>query len=50
VMLITRNRLARRIFSVMDDIFYGKKPKSKAPPTWAQFNRERRIKRNLGLS
>ena len=41
VMFITRNRLARRIFSVMDDIFYGKKPKSKAPPTWAQFNRER---------
>jgi reductive dehalogenase len=38
VMLITRNRLARRIFSVMDDIFYGKRPKSKAPPTWAQFN------------
>jgi reductive dehalogenase len=41
VMFITRNRLARRIFSVMDDIFYGKKPKSKAPPTWAQFNKER---------
>jgi len=41
VMLITRNRLARRTFSVMDDIFYGKKPKSKAPPSWAQFNRER---------
>jgi reductive dehalogenase len=41
VMFITRNRLARRIFSVMDDIFYGKKPKSKAPPTWAQFYRER---------
>jgi reductive dehalogenase len=41
VMLITRNRLARRIFSVMDDIFYGKRPKSKAPPDWAQFNRER---------
>ena len=40
VMLITRNRLARRIFSVMDDIFYGKKPKSKAPPDWAQFNRK----------
>ena len=40
VMLITRNRLARRIFSVMDDIFYGKRQKSKAPPTGAQFNRK----------
>jgi reductive dehalogenase len=40
VMLITRNRLARRIFSVMDDIFYGKKPKSKAPPDWARYNGE----------
>jgi reductive dehalogenase len=40
VMLITRNRLARGIFSVMDDVFYGKRPKSKAPPSWAQFNRK----------
>jgi len=37
VMLITRNRLARRIFSVMDDIFYGKKPKVKPEPQWAQY-------------
>jgi reductive dehalogenase len=32
---VSRNRLARRIFSVMDDIFYGRKPKSKEPPEWA---------------
>jgi reductive dehalogenase len=38
VAVITRNRIARRIFSFMDDIFYGKKPKVKAPPKWAQFN------------
>ncbi|MBN1102429.1 MAG: reductive dehalogenase [Deltaproteobacteria bacterium] len=38
VALITRNRLARRVFSVMDDIFYGSKPKAKAPPTWARFD------------
>jgi reductive dehalogenase len=37
VALITRNEIARRVFSVMDDIFYGKKPRSKAPPGWASF-------------
>ena len=36
--LITRNRESRRLFSVMDDIFYGRKPKPKAAPAWAQFN------------
>lgn len=34
VSLVSRNRYARRIFSVMDDVFYGRKPKSKAPPAW----------------
>jgi len=38
VELITRNSIARRLFSVMDDIFYGKKPKLSAPPKWAQFS------------
>jgi reductive dehalogenase len=33
--LITRNRCSRKLFSIMDDIFYGKKPKPKAPPKWA---------------
>ncbi|HUT72254.1 MAG TPA: reductive dehalogenase [Desulfatiglandales bacterium] len=37
VMFITRNRLARRIFSVMDDIFYAKKPKVKPGPKWVQY-------------
>ncbi|MBW2340027.1 MAG: reductive dehalogenase [Deltaproteobacteria bacterium] len=35
--LITRNKSARRIFSIMDDIFYGKRPKVKAIPKWARF-------------
>ena len=38
--LITRNMFARRIFSVMDDIFYGSRPAPKAAPKWAQFNQE----------
>lgn len=37
VELVSRNRWARRIFSVMDDIFYGRKPKSKTPPRWADL-------------
>jgi len=36
--LITRNRIARRLFSIMDDIFYGRRPKVKAIPKWARFN------------
>ncbi len=36
--LITRNRLARRLFSFMDDIFYGRKPKPKPAPQWARFS------------
>ena len=36
--LITRNRLSRRLFSLMDDIFYGKRPKAKAAPKWAKYN------------
>jgi len=38
VWLIARNRYARRLFSVMDDVFYGKKPKPKAGPEWASFS------------
>lgn len=37
VWMITRNKYARRIFSVMDDIFYGKKPKPKVGPRWAEY-------------
>ena len=37
VAMISRNRLTRRIFSIMDDIFYGKRPKPKAASKWARF-------------
>jgi reductive dehalogenase len=37
--IITRNKLARRLFNVMDDIFYGKKPQPKpTAPLWAAFH------------
>ena len=35
--LITRNRHSRIIFNLMDDIFYGQKPKPKPAPKWAHF-------------
>ncbi len=35
--LITRNGLSRHLFNMMDDIFYGKKPKPQPPAVWAQF-------------
>ena len=37
VEIIARNAISRRLFSFMDDIFYGKTPKPKAPPKWATF-------------
>jgi reductive dehalogenase len=37
VAMISRNSLTRRIFSIMDDIFYGKRPKPKIAPKWARF-------------
>ena len=36
--LISRNRLSRRLFITMDDIFYGSKPKPKPAPPWARFS------------
>ena len=39
VWLIARNKYARRVFSVMDDIFYGRVPKSNLGPKWAYFKR-----------
>jgi reductive dehalogenase len=39
VWLITRNMISRRLFSIMDDIFYGKRPKPKVAPKWAQFKK-----------
>ena len=38
ISLVVRNKWARRLFSLMDDLFYGKKPKPKVPPAWAQYN------------
>ena len=35
--LVSRNRISRRLFAVMDDIFYGKRPKARPAPHWAQF-------------
>jgi reductive dehalogenase len=36
--LVARNQVARRIFSPMDDLFYGKKPKPASPPEWATYS------------
>ncbi len=38
--LITRNRLSRVLFNLMDDIFYGRKPKPKQAPDWARYDGE----------
>jgi len=35
--LVSRNRVARPIFSWMDDLFYGKSPESAPPPKWAEY-------------
>lgn len=37
VFMITRNALARRLFTLMDDIFYGRQPKPKEAPDWASY-------------
>jgi epoxyqueuosine reductase QueG len=38
ISLVARNKWARRLFFYMDDIFYGKKPRPKPTPSWAQYN------------
>jgi reductive dehalogenase len=38
VTLVSRNALARRVFAIMDDIFYGRKPRAKAAPEWARYD------------
>ena len=35
---VSRTRMSRRLFLIMDDIFYGKKPKAKAAPGWAKYD------------
>ena len=37
VFLITRNKLAGKIFAYMDDLFYGRQPKPKKGPDWASY-------------
>lgn len=39
VEMISRNSLSRQLFTIMDDIFYGRKPKPKAPPEWARYSK-----------
>ncbi len=36
-LLITRNRIARRLFYHMDDLFYGRRPKAGPGPRWATY-------------
>jgi reductive dehalogenase len=38
ISLVVRNEYARRLFSLMDDLFYGNKPKPASPPKWAGYN------------
>ncbi|MGD8291410.1 MAG: reductive dehalogenase [Desulfobacterales bacterium] len=38
ISMVVRNRWSRRLFSIMDDLFYGDKPKPGAPPPWAGYN------------
>jgi hypothetical protein len=35
--MVSRNRISRYLFQIMDDIFYGKRPKARPAPKWAQF-------------
>jgi len=35
--MVSRNKLSRRVFTLMDDVFYGKKPKPKPGPDWSRF-------------
>jgi len=37
VEMVSRNKSARRVFSLMDDVFYGRKPKPREVPPWAMF-------------
>lgn len=39
VEMIARNSITRRVFSIMDDIFYGRIPKPKKAPRWAEYKK-----------
>lgn len=34
---VSRNKFSRSLFNLMDDVFYGSRPKPKDPPEWAHF-------------
>lgn len=34
---VSRNKISRRIFTLMDDVFYGRNPAFKEAPRWAHF-------------
>jgi reductive dehalogenase len=36
--MVTRNKYARRFFYLLDDIFYGKQPRPKPAPEWAEYS------------
>jgi len=38
ISLVVRNKWARRLFSLMDDLFYGDKPKPGPPLPWAGYS------------
>jgi epoxyqueuosine reductase QueG len=35
--LVAKNKTSRRLFSYMDDVFYGKRPARRPAPAWAEF-------------
>jgi reductive dehalogenase len=39
VWMVARNQAAARLFSTLDDVFYGRRPRPKEPPAWARFGR-----------
>ena len=39
--LVSRNKTSGRLFSYMDDVFYGKRPSRRPAPAWAEFEPRR---------
>jgi reductive dehalogenase len=37
VEMVSKNQWARRVFNLLDDAFYGRKPKPRQAPAWAEF-------------
>jgi len=35
--MVVRNRIARAVFSPMDDVFYGRRPRPYSPSKWATY-------------